>query len=99
MGTTTVTGADLIGMSGVKGAGGQTDPFDNQLVTITGLIPFTTVTFTSTRNAFEFSLIPPGGVRSGTVPEPATWAMMMIGFAGLGYAAVRRSSKDRGLAI
>jgi hypothetical protein len=24
------------------------------------------------------------------VPEPSTWAMMLIGFAGLGYAAVRR---------
>jgi PEP-CTERM motif len=24
------------------------------------------------------------------VPEPATWAMMLTGFAGLGYAAIRR---------
>jgi hypothetical protein len=24
------------------------------------------------------------------VPEPSTWAMMLIGFAGLGYAAVRK---------
>jgi hypothetical protein len=27
---------------------------------------------------------------AGGVPEPATWAMMLIGFAGLGYAARRR---------
>jgi hypothetical protein len=26
-------------------------------------------------------------------PEPSTWAMMMIGFAGLGYAAVRRGRR------
>jgi PEP-CTERM motif len=26
-----------------------------------------------------------------TVPEPSTWAMLMLGFAGLGYAAFRRS--------
>ena len=26
------------------------------------------------------------------VPEPSTWAMMMLGFAGLGYAAFRRSN-------
>ena len=32
---------------------------------------------------------------TGTVPEPATWVMMGLGFAALGYAAVRRSSKDR----
>jgi PEP-CTERM motif len=24
------------------------------------------------------------------VPEPSTWAMMLVGFAGLGYAALRR---------
>ena len=29
------------------------------------------------------------------VPEPSTWVMMALGFAGLGYAAVRRNSKDR----
>jgi PEP-CTERM motif len=27
--------------------------------------------------------------RGGTVPEPSTWAMMMLGFAGLGFAAYR----------
>ena len=27
---------------------------------------------------------------SGGVPEPGTWAMMLVGFAGLGYAGVRR---------
>ena len=27
------------------------------------------------------------------VPEPSTWAMMMLGFAGLGFLAYRRSSK------
>ena len=32
---------------------------------------------------------------SGTVPEPATWVMMTLGFVGLGYAAIRRSSKDQ----
>jgi hypothetical protein len=29
----------------------------------------------------------------GAVPEPATWAMMGIGFAGLGLAAYRRRRK------
>lgn len=29
------------------------------------------------------------------VPEPSTWAMMLIGFVGLGYASFRRSSKAR----
>jgi PEP-CTERM motif len=30
------------------------------------------------------------------VPEPSTWAMMLIGFAGLGYAAARRKAALRG---
>jgi hypothetical protein len=30
------------------------------------------------------------------VPEPSTWAMMLIGFAGLGFAAHRRSRKSAG---
>jgi PEP-CTERM motif-containing protein len=32
---------------------------------------------------------------ASVVPEPATWVMLVLGFAGLGYAAVRRSAKDR----
>lgn len=29
------------------------------------------------------------------VPEPSTWALMLLGFAGLGFAAYTRSKKDR----
>jgi len=29
------------------------------------------------------------------VPEPSTWAMMLVGFAGLGYAAARRTGLGR----
>ncbi len=32
---------------------------------------------------------------SGGVPEASTWAMMLIGFAGLGFAGFRRSPKLR----
>jgi hypothetical protein len=86
----TLTGADLVAL-GASGTGDQFSSAGNELVTITGLAPFTTVTFTSTANAFEFSL--------ASVPEPSTWAMMALGFAGLGYAAFRRNSKKGQMAI
>jgi hypothetical protein len=33
---------------------------------------------------------PPSSTAPLAAPEPSTWAMMLVGFAGLGYAAVRR---------
>jgi hypothetical protein len=45
---------------------------------------------------------PPGGSSGGpptTVPEPSTWAMMLLGFAGLGFAGYRRTMKRSPLAI
>ena len=34
-----------------------------------------------------------GNASASTVPEPSTWAMMGIGFVGLGFVAVRRSRR------
>ena len=31
----------------------------------------------------------------GAVPEPSTWAMMLLGFGGLGYAGYRRAREPR----
>jgi PEP-CTERM motif len=33
------------------------------------------------------------------VPEPSTWAMMLLGFAGVAFMAYRRSRKDQDLAL
>jgi hypothetical protein len=59
------------------------------------------ITFTLTAN--QNAGPPHGAITAGftesamtaVVPEPSTWVMMGLGFVGLGYAAVRRSSKDR----
>ena len=40
-----------------------------------------------------------GTVSTLGVPEPSTWAMMLLGFAGLGYAAFRRSAKGQRSAV
>jgi PEP-CTERM motif len=39
----------------------------------------------------------PDGALAGGVPEPSTWALALIGFAGLGYAGYRRSAVNRRL--
>jgi PEP-CTERM motif len=83
----TLTGADLMSMYGALGVGSQGNPKDNQLVRISGLAPFTTVEFSSTRDAFEFSL------GATAIPEPSTWAMMLAGFAGLGFLGWRGPRK------
>jgi hypothetical protein len=35
----------------------------------------------------------PGMFNIRQVPEPSTWAMMLLGFAGVGFLAYRRRSK------
>jgi hypothetical protein len=43
----------------------------------------------------------PGGEIGGQiipkVPEPSTWAMMMLGFAAIGFMAYRRRNQTVGL--
>jgi hypothetical protein len=95
----TLTGSELVSMAGAHGDGSHTDPLANELVTVSGLGAFTTADFTSTRNAFEFSIVPGATGVTGSVPETSTWAMMVLGFAVLGYAAFRQSSKGQALAI
>jgi PEP-CTERM motif len=46
-----------------------------------------TWTWGSGAEADSFTLI------AGNVPEPSTWAMMLLGFAGLGFAGYRRSRR------
>ena len=41
----------------------------------------------------------PVGLDVGAVPEPATWAMMLIGFLGLAFLGYRKSSKPRNAAL
>jgi hypothetical protein len=49
----------------------------------------------STSTAIQVS----GGAHlPAAAPEPSTWAMMLLGFAGLGYAALRRKSAGRATA-
>lgn len=77
--------------AGIIGApapfGNQESGASNRYVSFTGL--YDTVSFGSTQAAFEVDNL----TFAGAVPEPATWAMMMLGFAGVGFMAYRRKAK------
>jgi PEP-CTERM motif len=49
-----------------------------------------TVNGGSTGNLSDFAFV---SMSVSAVPEPSTWAMMLLGFAGLGFMAYRRKSK------
>jgi hypothetical protein len=73
-----------------------------------GFVPWTTETlnFTATStsellsfvafanvSAPSYALVSDVSLTSAAAPEPSTWAMMVIGFGGLGYAAYRTRRK------
>jgi PEP-CTERM motif len=51
----------------------------------------------SARSA-PIAFCPGAGNLASTVPEPPTWAMMLLGFAGLGFAGYQASRKSGALA-
>jgi hypothetical protein len=54
----------------------------------------TKLTFLSDQRAFEFD-----NLTVAAVPEASTWAMMILGFLGLGFIGYRRSSRVSGPAF
>ncbi len=84
-----VTGAELESTLGALGNGSQTSPKNNLWVKISDTASFDWFKATSTGNSFEFDMA------GAVIPEPSTWAMLLLGFSGLGYAAFRRNAKVR----
>jgi PEP-CTERM motif len=54
--------------------------------------PLTAVDYAGSIN-FDTGAVTGGAVIASAVPEPSTWAMMILGFAGLGFIAYRRKAK------
>ncbi len=80
------------------------DTPDAITVTLTGTLTDTAGLFTDAPVEFILSAnqvrgpgtaIIAGFTNTTTVPEPATWVMLALGFAGLGYVGVRRNAKDK----
>lgn len=78
-----VNGSWLVANMGANGLGDQFSAADNRWFVISSDTPFGSFTVNSPQNAFEFDM---------SVPEPATWAMMLVGFGAIG-SAVRRQRR------
>jgi PEP-CTERM motif len=75
--------------------GNATDTTPNGFTLFRGSVAGAYVwTASYTNSNDEISSLEPVSVGSvGSVPEPSTWMMMGLGFAGLGFVAFRRSEK------
>jgi hypothetical protein len=79
-----ITGSQLVAdIAGLTGSGDQFASNSNAWIQVTDSSAFSSFTASSPSPAFEFDLASP-------VPEPSTWALMLLGFASLGFAGHRR---------
>jgi PEP-CTERM motif len=83
-GTTLVQSFDLTGL--------KHDADINFILVATGG-PLTEISLMSTSGIKEAKHFEVSGVAA--IPEPSTWAMMLLGFAGLGFAAYRKAHRAR----
>jgi PEP-CTERM motif len=90
-GAVSYTGDQLALLTGAIDNGDQQSGLSNGLFDFSFAAPVTSVTFASYQNALKAA----GVSVSSAVPEPSTWAMMLLGFAGLGYAASRKTKNER----
>ena len=87
--------------------GTSTDTWDNATFASLGVTPGVYVwTWGSGRDADSFRLVVAGAPLASlasrdtpAAPEPATWALMAVGFAGLGFASYRARRKSAALPV
>ncbi len=97
-GSQTVTTSQLLAQFSVDGVGNNQEP-GGYLINFTVAGGFTGVKFSTVETAFEFAFPVSSELHISAVPEPSTWAMMVLGFAGVGFMAYRRRSNGPALRI
>jgi hypothetical protein len=96
---TLITGSDIVTATGMSTAlSNQNNYNSNRFVEFSGFGPFTSVVLKSDSNSFEvdnvtFDVTSSNSLTPG-VPEPSTWAMMILGFLSVGFVAYRRKPKS-----
>jgi hypothetical protein len=95
----TLFGNTLSAVPALGSNGNQFGPLTNAYVTFTGL-SFDKIVLASSANSFEFDNISYSGLNNSIapVPEPSTWAMMILGFTGIGFLAYRRKRNEGAVA-
>lgn len=89
-GSYTYTGSYIASLIPTSANGNQVGAATNPIVTfaLTGLDQMgVSFQMSSTQNAFEID-----NIAVNAVPEPGTWAMMLLGFGAIGFAIRRRKS-------
>ena len=84
-----VTTPDLVTAFGVVNS--QDNP-GGYLISFNTSTAFDKVVFSTDTSAFEFAF-------TAAVPEPSTWAMMILGFFGLGFMAYCRKQNGSALSV
>ena len=70
------------------------------LISFSTSTDFESVRFSTGPTAFEFAFTAGATTTNvSPVPEPSTWAMLILGFAGVGFMAYRRKSNGSALRI
>lgn len=85
LGSATYTGAQIAALTGASDSGDQSSGSSNGRLTLMFGSPVSSVTFTSSQNTFEIASVATSGV-----PEPASWAMMLLGVGSAGAVMRRR---------
>jgi PEP-CTERM motif len=80
---------------------GEYDAFSQTFATTPGSSYTVELLYTNPEDNDDagFMVTTTGATATGGVPEPSSWAMMLLGFAGLGFVGYRRTRKAVSIAV